>query len=676
MAGAAVVFAAGIAADDVPWEPRLVPLDRPFRAGDEIRLVLPASVPGDALEYMALELDNVDISQLVRLDSTPEGHTVSVRPIGMLSSGTHLLRLVQYLPESGFVERGRWDIAVPGSELSARADASLDVGYRAADSGIASDVNNTQGQGPLRADVSYQSGGWSYRGRGKFLFDSQGVSVKGTKRGMDPRDGREFDIGDFRLDAKTRPFSAVIGHHALDQRSLVINNFYRRGISLQAENTDKTLAASGFAFSSDPVTGFQRGLGFSDAEHRVAGAMVSARPLPGNSRALTLTATYLQGEVEDNSGVGINSGQTVGDGDAASIAADALLFGGSSRIRGEYARGSYDADAAGDKLKSESDDAYNVFFQYTPVRGGTWAGQPVQLDLGVEQQVTGPFFRSPANPTLPFDRELLRAFATAYWGPLSVQLDGGVESDNVDDDPLYPRLKSDFQTLWLNYRPLPEYSEDGMPRTPWYGDPFVSFAYRAADQKNDRIPENFAGTPIDQTMDYYQLDVGTMFPRGYWSLGYGYGSDKDLTGTVGDRTTETLSALAYWQIGETALFSLQAMYSPVENDLTSVTTRSRLLAGNLDLELVPGSLVGGLLASVQEDDATDHSVDSRTWTYGFHLDWAVVPVRSNRPGLTLWVKGEKQDIENRLAVAGDDGDAYQILTGIGLRLPVYYRRVE
>ena len=60
---------------------------------------------------------------------------------------------------------------------------------------------------------------------------------------------------------------------------------------MHLKGEDKLLwlaAASGFAFSSDPVTGFQRGLGFSDAEHRVAGAMVSARPLPGNSRALTL----------------------------------------------------------------------------------------------------------------------------------------------------------------------------------------------------------------------------------------------------------------------------------------------------------------------------------------------------------------------------------------------------
>lgn len=671
------LWAASVSADEAPWTARLVPLDRPWRSNDEIRLALPSSVPPDDLEYMALELDSVDVSQMVRLDSTSEGHTVAVRPIGMLTSGNHLLRLVQYRPDSGFVERGRWDIAVPGSEVTTRADVNLDVGYRVADSGIENSTDKLQGQGPLRADVSGQSGGWSYRARGKFMYDNQGVAVKGARRGTDPRTGNEFDLGDFRLDAKTQPFSAVIGDHALDQRSLVMNNFYRRGMSLKAETAARNLTASGFAFRSDTLTGFQHGLGVSDAEHRVAGGMVSMRPLPGNDRALILTATYLQGEVEESQGVGLSGNAAKGSGDAASIAADGLLFGGSTRLRGEYARGRFDLDGGGEKLESERDDAYNLFFQYTPVRNGTWLGQPVYLDLGLEQQVTDPFFRSPANPTLPTDRELTRAFGSAYWGPLSAQVDLGVEQDNVDDDPLYPRLKSDFRSLWLNYRPLPKYGEDGQPLTAWYGDPFLSFAYRSADQQFDRVPEDFSGSLIDQAMEYYQFDLGFTYPRGYWALGYGYGTDRDQTGTVGDRTTNTLSATGYWQFGDATLLSLQALYSPVDNELTDFTTRSRLLSAALDFDLLPGTLVGGLLASVQDDDASDTSVDSRTLTYGFRLDWMVVPARSNRPGLTLWLKGEKQDIENRAALDSDNyDDIYQVLAGIGLRFPVYYRRAE
>ncbi len=661
-----------VAAQDIDWIPTLIPAERELRApGDALRIQLPAAVTDDILQWLALELDSVDVSQIVQLETSPEGRVVVVRPPSPLEFGAHELRLVQYTEEGDIIERGVWNFDIQQTarfrEASFTANTTLDISHRIDDDELPDLPSETQGQGASSVAARVAQENWEATAEANFLYDSVGVQTRDSETGVGG--GREFDMGEFLFSGRTEHLSALVGHHAMRHQSLIMQGFHRRGISLTGSVPNKMLAASGFAFRTEPITGFRDGLGVGRHDRRVVGSMVTARPIPGQTNALAVTATYLRGQGEDGNGVGVSGEQLFTEGDGWSLVAESRLAQDRIKLRGEVAETDYDIDGDLDVFDEERDDAHQVLVEFTPWFGKTLYDRPMNWTFGAEYKEVGLFFRSLANPSLPFDKELARAFSTFQWGGLAFQIQAGREKDNVDDIEDLPKLRNQLVLGSMSYTPQPSYDESGQPRARWYGQPSFNLSTQYAHLKHAVLPEAFLGGMINQRTTYNQLGASFQYSAWSWSVGHGFGKEEDLTGALSDRRNELSDLAANWQIGERLLLGAQLQYNTITDIRTSLTTRSWV--GNLSGEavLVRDRLTAGINLSVNQDGASDDSVDTETRTYGFSVNWQAISPRRNWPGLLLWLRGERQEFEDELA-PDNDRSPYQVFVGASVNWPV------
>ncbi len=655
------------------WHPTLLPAaDGVARADQPLRILLPPEVGDDVLQWLALELDNVDVSQLVRLETVAEGRIVSVTPPQPLVYGAHTLRLVQYTEQGDILERGLWTVEIRQSrawrEAAFAANITAQAAERISDGELPDLPDSFQGQGGAGLQGRAAAGAWELTGSANVLYDSHGVQFA-DDTGEGDRDDH-FDL-EYLFGGRYQSLSSLIGHHAMEGQSLIMQDFHRRGVSISAVTPNQMVSASGFAFRTEPISGFRYGLGIGNREHRVAGAMLSARPIPGRDQALTVTATYLKGEGEDQNGVGVAGVGSAARGDGWSIVAESRVVGDRVRVRGEYAETEFDFDGDSGGFEDRRDDAYDLVVQLVPWRDLSLRGEPAYFDVGMEMQEVGLFFRSLANPTLPSDKELIRAFSTFQWSGLAVQLQGGREQDNVDDDPLIPTLRNGLAGLLLSFSPPQTVDENGLPRRRWYGQPTFSFSSQYARQEHVRLPGGFLGTSVDQRVAQHQLDAAFQYDNWGWSVGYGYGSERDLTGVFGDRRSELTSLAGNWRFADRLLIAGQLQYNPIRDSASGITTRSFIADLNAELALLPRRLTLGLNASLNRDGASDDSIDTETATYGFNLTWQALLARGMRPGLALWLRGERQEFEDRLFPA-NDRNPYQVFVGVTVNWPVQF----
>ncbi len=665
--GVAVTYAQG-----AEWVPELVPAEQELRRPTEpLRIQLPAEVTDDVLQWLALEIDNIDVSQIVQLESTPRGRVVVVSPPQPLSFGTHELRLVQYTPEGDIIERGVWKFDIQQTarfrEASFAANTTLDVAHRVDEDELPDLPDETQAQGASSVRGRIAEERWEAVAEANFLYDS--VGVQNRDAAADFRGGREFDLGEFLVSGRTEHLSALAGHHALRHQSLIMQGFHRRGVSLTGSIPNKMLAASGFAFRTEPITGFRDGLGVGRHEHRVAGSMVTARPLPNHHNALALTATYLRGQGQDASGVGVSGDELITDGDGWSVVLESRLAEDRVKLRGEIAETDFDIDGDLDVFDAERDDAHQILMEVSPWLGKTLNGEPLHWNFGAEYKEVGLFFRSLANASLPFDKELVRAFSTLQWGSLALQVQAGREKDNVDDIEGLPKLRNQLVFGNLSYTPQPQYDENGQPQLSWFGQPSFNVSTQYAQLKHTVLPAAFLGGRVNQRTTYHQLGASFQYNSWSWSVGHGFGREEDLTGLMSDRRNELSDLAANWQVGQRVLLGAQLQYNTISDVRSSLTTRSWI--GNLSAEavLIRDRLTAGINLSVNQDSASDDSLDTKTRTYGFSVNWQAIRPQRNWPGVLIWLRGERQELEDAITPA-NDSSPYQMFLGASVNWSV------
>jgi hypothetical protein len=292
-------------------------------------------------------------------------------------AGTHELRLMEFSADGDVIERGIWNLQVvadSGPNLSSdqlslaqrffNATIVLDGSYRIAEEDVDPSAAKHGGQGSISLVGSSQGVQWSTESSASFLYDSKGAQVGqllADQQGGEIRKGRDLELAEYLLTAKSKNISAIIGHHQPAASSLLIQDFYRRGASVTGQNESKSLMATGFAYHTEPVSGFRFGAGIGQQNHRVAGSMVSVSPLTGSAKALTVTATYLDGAGEDHSGLGVGGVniQPAGVGRSLAIASD--MIDSRLQLRAERAETDYDFD--GSKSDFQSEDGSATAFQ-------------------------------------------------------------------------------------------------------------------------------------------------------------------------------------------------------------------------------------------------------------------------------------------------------------------------
>ncbi len=635
------------------WQPLLVQGDHPgYRVPTEpFRLKIPADIPDDTLQSLALELDAVDITAMIER----EGDFAIFKPIQPLATGRHELRIVEYAPDGSILELGFWSFEVRQSalfrEYSAAAETQVTTSYRVADEDLDQPTaNRLQAQGSSQVGFSADNGDWHTRGQFDLLLDS----IKESQP-----NGRALDNGEFLLNVGNRYVDARIGHQNVGTPSLVMDSFRRRGASLEGRIPAFNSQITGFSLATRDLSGFSHGLAIGDEDRRVNGITFASNPLSGHTRALYLSGTFLQGRGRDDGGMvasidGLDPDITKGS--AWSLSADSQLFSDRLRLRAEYAGTSYDYSLS-DTLGAEDDTAYSLLATFNDVtaHGLNW-------NLGAEAREIGTFFKSLANQALPSDRRLVRTFGGLQWSTLGLQGSFEQQQDNVENIAQLPWITTDLGSLSLNWSPQPKKPSF------WLGTPSFNLTYSQQTQNQTRTPSGYLGTEADNRLQSWQGSITASYPRGNWGVALISSSFRDQTGLQSD--TDTRGATFDGSLNLDRLTLAPAInYDQTEDQSTHQTSTGITYSLQTSFILLPDKLSGSCFLSLNQNQTTDDSIDSDTFSANLALNWLLLAAQRNRPGFELGLSVQYSDFEDNLD-ATNSIDTYQSFLTLTTVLPL------
>ncbi len=640
-----------LAAPASDWQPSLViPSSGIFGPSETIRITLPP-LPADTLQHLALELDDIDVTSLVSM----QGNQAAVTPTQPLAWGRHKLRLVEYTADGGIIERGVWTLEVRQSthfrEAGMKANVTLNGSYRVADNHLVDPPANAQSNGAAHVEGTVANDGWRVSGNADVLYNSQALLM--------PRQKQEADLGTFLLTGNAGPLTVNAGHQAIAPDSLIMQGFNRRGVSATLASADTGASITGFGLHTEDIVGAQQGLGIGDTGNRVDGITASARPISSNRDALLVSATYLSGEGPNQVGAAAGGDPTATGGRAASLSADGNMLDKRVRLRGEYAATQFDFDGNNSGNPAQSDHAYAALAQFAPWRQKVVGGQPMAVDLGVENRRIGTFFRSPANPFGVADRQATRGYASLNWSGLNAQLSLGHETDNVDDLALLPRTETTQGVVSLNYTPLQLPGPDGqLPAPSWYGQPTYSMTYVNVDQGVEKASADLASGALHATRNL-SLSAAFNYTTWNWSLAQTLGKDDDLK-HIGPDTENHLTQLsANMRFGDKLSLGPTAQFNrAINKDDSSLDSVTKTLGLNLGYAFSQ-RVNANLSYNFNHQYVKDGSSDLKTKDITESLSWLVQPAQGLKPGITLSLDGLYHSADDRV-VASNNLNNYQV----------------
>lgn len=657
------IAAPALAAPASDWQPALIiPSSGVFGPSETIRITLP-KLPTDTLQHLALELDDIDVTSLVSM----EGNQVSVTPTQPLAWGQHQLRLVEYSPDGGIIERGVWTLEVREStrfrEAEMKANVTLNGTNRVADNHLVNPPGHNQSNGAAHIQGAIADDGWRVSGNADVLYNSQEMLL--------PRQKQQADLGTFLLTGNAGALTVNAGHQAVAPDSLIMQSFNRRGVSASLASPDTGTSITGFGLHTQDIVGAQQGFGIGDTGNRVDGITAIARPISSDRDALLVSATYLSGEGPNQIGVAAGGDPTATGGRASSLSADGNLLDKRLRLRGEYATTQFDFDGINSGNPAQSDHAYAAIAQFAPWHDKIVGGQPMVVNVGAENKRIGTFFRSPANPTGVADRQATRGFAAFNWSGLNAQLSLGHETDNVDDLALLPRTETTQGIVSLTYTPLQKPGADGQfPPPAWYGQPTYNMTYVNVDQGVEKASATLTSGALHATRNL-ALSASFNYPTWNWSVAQMLGKDDDLKHIGPDTENHLTQLTANLRLGDKLTLGPTAQINRVTNkDNDNLDSDTTTMGLNLSY-LFTQRISGNLSYNFNHQHVKDESADLKTQDTIGSLSWMVQPAQGLKPGITLSLEGLYHAADDRVTASNNLNNYQMFLKAAVSWLPGY-----
>ena len=693
--------------EEVVWHPKLAaPLngDR-WATSEALEITLPGNLPDANYGYLALELDNVDISRYVEV----VGNRIIYQPAQPMAAGEHQLRIVEYSETGKIVERGAWQLdvgavdqaysygkerehyndyasnsdrssttggygvtpnvaarrqssgaAVQVKPVSSTLSAQLTVSerYRFEDKDLVNPPDRDQLSGSAVIRGEHRGDRWRTQGTANVLIDSHGVEVT-------DRDKVTVELGEYVVAGVSDNAAVYVGHHDLGHQTLIMNGFNRRGASVTLGNSDK-VSASAFGYRTETVTGTEVGvLGLNEERHRVTGTAVNASLKPDDPDAFRVTGIYLQGE-GGNTGVAVGGASHNQSGSAWSIGASSRVLEKRLTIKAEFAQTEFDFDGNGSAVNETEDQAHAFSLLYSPWKEKLIGNEPVYLTFGLEHKEVGAKFQSLANQGLQKDLRITQA-TTAFnglgWYTSAYAFH---KTNNVNDSPVLPKYETDGAGLSAMYSPY--YNSPGKGLEHWWGTPTLLAGLKVSDLDTLSNPSNDRDLELEEWSSELMMGATFQYEGWNWAVNHKFNRFEDDQGHKSDTEGHNTTLGVNFNVSQD--WSLQLQYQRNESDDLdkSIETLDQRFGIGSTVVLNP-KLTGRFALNLGRQKVSDDSADSDSTDFNFNLTWLLQRANEERPGFSAFLEGASSVFDDNND-SSKSTDRNQIFLGVSMDLPV------
>jgi hypothetical protein len=617
-------------------------------------------------ESLVIILDNVDVTQVAEV--TSKGFVYD--PIMVLAAGSHSLK-IESLDLNGTPLKKELFFTIRHSqsfeELYSKNEVSAvyEGALKKADG--ANDIPYSKIEGGLISESRMRNENWDVAFKFNMRYFDQSAPVYSPMQiGIYP--ASYLLSANYKKDAFK--FGTDIGDVMINESYYTAQNLARRGglISFAYQNVD----FRAFSVLSNQVIGFTDGLGIQtmDDDHiqglsggvrllqdRVTVRGFYVRGGENGTGVTTLTpvavttattpsagtigtGASVTGTSPTNSPLGTSTVPGKRKGEAMGFLVNTDFFKGLLKADGEMSFSRFDPDTA-DSLGNQDDQAYR--FRLGGL-SGPYAYEALYEFVGRDYQVVG-------NPMIQKDRKGFAVRGAGNWGIHNLALYGSRYTDNVQDDPLLPRLQY--------YQGGFDYTYTGIQMFP------LGFGYKKTLQ--DTLSEPEGSTPSKTDTDTVYGKIGYL--KGFWNLGFqvNYSRQDDKTSSNNDSNIVSYVLTTAYNNGK---FSLMPSFSLIQTDnlLSSFRTDNYLvslqLMGKTYYNIVSYEL-GGSYSVIK---TTNNSVDGRNLNGTFRVGYSLAKYLKFLLNPTVAVRGIYNHVVDQVNT-GMGKDDLSILLVLSTSLP-------
>jgi len=606
------------------------PSDNQITLGKKPKISVAFAQPVSSGELFVM-LDGIDITQMLVLN--PEGFVY--HPIGVLEPGAHTLMVSgQTTPGEPFSQE--FVFSTRHYESIEKADTHNELTVYGETALRKSDDLQTRPDRKMEANLSSLS---QLKEKG---FE---VSLAANLRYLyqDPKPEPPEKIGTELVDvllstAYTRGSFTTRAEGGDTEVVLTENtlpSLRRRGGQLSF-GSDK-IKVGGFSVDSAQSYGFDNGIGIgNDDTDNIVGGFGDLNLLDNR---LSMRMVYSKGG-EAGSSFGTTLAEEVPkQGNVVGALVKTDFFEGRMVTEFEYDWSEFDADTT-DSLASEADKAYRF-----RIDGGVG-----QYTYGAVYKYFGPDYEVIGNQYLEKDREGILLNGGAGFEKHSFSLAYGRFKDNVESDPTLPVIVTHTGTIDYAY-----FGKDNLP---------VSLSYQKEIAESSDEPVGI--DPIDRQIDMISGNATYIYNAWNFGLQSSYAMENDKTDRNADTTTSTYTLMPQY-ISERIVVSPNLTYNRSKDHATDIVTESRTFSADIQGNLFHEKLAYGLGGTLDFTETSDNSVDLRTLTYFYNLNYTINRNIWGYVTPVVGIRGEYNETEDRIMDA--ETEEYLIMLTLSINAP-------
>jgi hypothetical protein len=633
-----------------------------IQRGDPLKIAL--SIENQANQQdLLFELDNMDVTRLVSFEKT----LAWIHPAALLNQGDHYVKVYRFINDELQLLK-QYDFKVTTVQTSTSqnrspqtkdTEASIDKNIKKSAISIDNSVNASMTlltsdhdigtdqrwtlDGSSSINGAWQGDDWALDAQTNLFFD------KNNSANNQPF----VNLDDYLFKLKKGQMLSQIGHHQAQESSLILQNFNRRGASINWASKSKDKSFTGFTFNSSRISGFRYGLGISNEDRRVIGGVLTLKPFEDYQQT-EFAVTWLTGKNKQDYMMLDEQGS------AWAVALKSQHLDERLILKTELAHSAFNDGMNGmgmDPSKPKKDKAYRTSMEYKAIQIEE-KNNNHSLSFSFDNRYVGTSFYSLANLGIGADLRSHRLATEYKRNSLSLHASIEKQRNNVSDDPMQTTVDSLQLETSIDFSP----KNTQAMMTKFWGVPHFSLRLSSAQENSIYLP--MGATAMDKQLQSAVLSADFSHKAWDWNARFSYDKLKEETGHVETTHSQSLDISINRQLSDSSQVSLQWQTNK-QRALGLSDQTERLLIFSGSTQLLPKKLsANGSLTLVHRDQGWE-SIDVRASTLEFGLNYNPQSRENKKFKQSLWLKGQYHQQDDKLN-AMENRQSYQLSTGFTL----------